>query len=320
MIRQLLAGAGAAGAFAALAALAGAAQAQDAFPSEPVKVVVPYSAGGGTDRWSRVMASAAIDHFGEPFRVQIREGAGATIGWRYMLDQEADGHTVLNAAMTPVITVLQEPNPPFTPEDIKMVGFYAFVNVHLMAKPDQPFSDFESLIEYAKENPGALTIGGNGVQLMAAANTLSQAGAEVTFVPYSGTSAAVADMLGGAIDAAVVTPTTAVSLIGEAVPVVNFGSEPNSEDIQNELGEVPWVGDLGYDGFAMPRWLGVHPDTPDERIQALAEDFESLLGDPSVLALVKRLGEEATWVGPEEAQAQYDRSVKSIRDAISLLE
>jgi len=317
MIRHLLAGACA---LTALGALANGVEAQDEFPSEPIKVVVPYSAGGGTDRWSRVMASAAIDHFGEPFRVQIREGAGATIGWRHMLDQEADGHTVLNAAMTPVITVLQEPNPPFTPEDIKMVGFYAFVNVHLMVRPDQPFSDFDGLIDYAEENPGALTIGGNGVQLMAAANTLSQAGVEVTFVPYSGTSAAVADMLGGAIDAAVVTPTTAISLIGEAVPVVNFGSEPNSQDITAELGEVPWVGDLGYEGFAMPRWLGVHPDTPDERVEELAKGFESLLGDPSVLALVERLGEEATWVGPEKAQAQYDRSVKSIRGAISLLE
>lgn len=307
-------------AIAALSALAITANAQDKFPSEPIRLVVPYSAGGGTDRWSRVMASSAIDHFGEPFRVQIREGAGATLGWRYMLDQEADGHTVLNAAMTPVITVLQEPNPPFTPEDIKMVGFYAFVNVHLMVKPDQPFSDFDGLIDYAKENPGSLTIGGNGVQLMAAANTLSQADVEATFVPYSGTSAAVADMLGGAIDAAVVTPTTAISLLGEAVPVVNFGSEPNSQDITAELGEVPWVGDLGYEGFAMPRWLGVHPDTPNERVSQLAESFEALLADPSVLALVERLGEEATWVGPEEAQAQYDRSVKSIRGAISLLE
>jgi tripartite-type tricarboxylate transporter receptor subunit TctC len=84
------------------------------YPASTVNTIVPFGAGGGTDRWARVMSSGAFDVFGHGMHVQNRGGAGGTIGWKHMMDQKADGHSVLLASPTPVMAALIEKTRPMT--------------------------------------------------------------------------------------------------------------------------------------------------------------------------------------------------------------
>jgi tripartite-type tricarboxylate transporter receptor subunit TctC len=293
--------------------------AADDFPSQAIQFIVPYSAGGGQDRWARVIATGGTDHLGQPINVEVRPGAGSTVGWAHLLSQPADGHTMIIGSLSPQLSVLSE-DLPVTHEDIKIVSIISDFNVMLMTLPDSDFADWDSMVAYAEANPGDLTVGGTVAQALAAAAVFDQAGIDATIVTYPGTAAAVTDMLGGHIDMAAVTPATTLQLGDQAVAVANLGARPTSDLVVGQVGEVPWVGDMGYDGLAQPRWIGVHPDTPDEIVERLDEGIRAILEDPSVASLINAMGEEVIYQPRAEAQATYDRAGETIRTYLPLLQ
>lgn len=300
--------------------LGGVALAADDYPSRSIQYIVPFNAGGGQDQWARVIASGGSAHLGQSINVEVRPGAGSTVGWAHLLSQPADGHTMMVGSLSPQISVLSE-EMPITHEDIAIVNIFSDFNVILMSPPGTDWDDWDSMVAYAEANPGALTIGGTSAQALAVAAVFDQAGLEANIIPYPGTAAAVTDMLGGHINMAAVTPASAVSLGDQAVSVANLGARPNSEALNAQLGgDVPWVGDMGYEGMMQPRWLGVHPDTPVEIIDKLDEGIRAILEDPSTLSLVRALGEEVIYQDRATAQAAYDRSGEVIRTYLPLLQ
>lgn len=310
-----------AAAMAAAAGVAGPLSANAAdFPSQTIKFVVPYSAGGGQDRWARMMSTTAIDHFGQALHVQSRPGAGGAVGWRYLLDQPADGHTIMIGSLSPMIAAMTEPNAPMGVDDIRMVAVVSDFNVHLLVRPDGKFDSWDKVKAYAEANPGQLTVGGTLAQCLSAANLFSQANLEVNIIPYPGTSAAVTDLLGGHIDSAVATPATVESVGDNAVSVLNLGARPDSETFVKNVGyTVPWLGDLGFKGISQPRWIGVHPDTPDDVVARLEAGFKSILEDKSTAQLISKVGEEIIFSGTAEAQATYSDLVGVIESNGDLL-
>ncbi len=91
------------------------------YPSKAIQFIVPYSAGGGQDQWARIVSSAASSHLGQSMNVEVRAGAGGTVGWKYLLSQPADGHTIMIGSLSPMIAVLSEPNAPMGLSDTTMV-------------------------------------------------------------------------------------------------------------------------------------------------------------------------------------------------------
>lgn len=298
--------------FVCAAAVPGMAAAQE-FPSKDLQWIVPYSAGGGMDNWSRVVAEGLAEELGQNVNVEVRAGAGGALGWTYLLDQPADGHTLMIGSASPMIAVMSEDSSPIKVTDVKIVSVLSDYNSQIMAQPGSDFDSWDKIKTYAEENPGKLTVGGTLSQSLAAASVMAQAGLEANFIPYPGTSAAVTDMLGGHINLAVVTPTTAVSLGDKAVPVLNVGPRANSEELTTELGvDVPWVGDMGYDGMAQPRWIGVHPDTPDEIVAKLDSALKAALENEQVAKRVEDMGEEIIY----DSTAEADKTFKSIEKTI----
>ncbi|WP_316980167.1 tripartite tricarboxylate transporter substrate binding protein [Shumkonia mesophila] len=296
------------------------AQAQDAkFPSKAVQFIVPYSAGGGQDQWARMIASAAQKYMGQPMNVEVRAGAGGTVGWRYLLDQPADGYTIMIGSISPMIAVLGEKKPPVPIDAVRMVNIVSDFNPQLLSAPGTEWDTWDKLVAYAKQNPNRLTVGGTLAQALAAAAVFDQAGIKANFIPYSGTSQAVTDMLGKHISLSVVTPTTAVSLGDKAKAVLNVGDLPNGQALKAALGNVPWAGDLGYKGVAQPRWIGVHPKTPDDIVAKLDAGIKATLGDSVVVNFVTKSGEEVIYSDHRKAQATYDAMVASIRKLLPLL-
>ena len=167
------------------------------FPSKPINWIVPFSPGGGADRWSRVLSSVALDVVDQPLRIRNVPGASGTRGWARMLDEPADGHTILIASPTPVIELMTARDPAIKPDQVKIVCFISAFNAVLAARPHKPWSTWFDLIAFAKDHPGKLKMGMTYSDLVGAALALRGAGVEAELIPYSSTSTAVTDMLGG---------------------------------------------------------------------------------------------------------------------------
>ena len=289
---------------AAAAMLPGAVRADDGYPARTVEWVVPFGPGGGSDRWARIMSSAAIDAFGQPWHVRNRGGEEGRLGWRYMLSRPSNGYTVLQGSMTPAIAALRDPDSGFSPEDVKIAAFISSIKTHLVALPESGFDSWDALTARA---PSAAPprIGGTPAVLLAAATGLDRLGVSATLHTYSGTGEAVEALMAGQVDMAAVSTSTVFSLAGRASPVINVGARDNTPAIKEKIGNVPWIGALGAVGIGVPRWVGVHPDTPDEVVERISEGVGKVLADKSVVKLMAKLGEEIHFLPQDAAAAAY---------------
>ena len=304
---------------AATAMTLGAGTAAAEYPERTITWVIPFGAGGGSDRLARMFAAEAEGHFGVSLNVENHPGAGAVAGWQHVLDQPADGYTVFNATPTPVITLLSEEDSPVDPGDISILGYLAAFASVLVVREDQ-FPDWDSFVAALQEGP--ITIGGTNALLLGAANVLSQAGVEAIYVPYASTGESVTDFLGGHIDVAAVTESTAMTIVPEnGIALMNTSSLPLTPDVDEALGgDIPMARDMGYRGLAFPRWVGMHPDTPEEVKARFAEMFESAATDPDIQAVFEAAGEPIIFLNREDAVADYADMVEAMRNAITLLE
>lgn len=305
---------GAASLFGLLPSLAHASP----FPTKPINWIVPFSPGGGADRWSRVMSSVALDVIDQPLRIHNLPGASGTKGWEHMLLQPADGHTVLIASPTPVIELMTAKAPTIDPENVKIVCFISAFNAILVGRPNRPWSTWSGLVNYARAHPGKLRLGMTYSDLVGAALALRGASVEAELIPYASTSTAITDMLGGKIDVTSGTPSTVLPLFPDQVAtLLNATKMPLPKDIDKQLGHPPHAVDLGYPAINYPRWIGVHPDTPDTIVAELSQKVGDMLSQRSLKTLMGRLGEEITFAPHGEAQAQYIELINGVREAIS---
>ncbi len=287
------------------------------YPEKTITYVVPFGAGGGTDRWARILSSAAIDHFGQAWHVVNLPGASAVVGWKHVLGQPADGYTILQGSSTPMLALIMEEKPALNPDEIKIVAFVSSFRSVLLSQPGKPWSTWEGLKAYAKKNPGKLTVGGTLSLSMGQAFVFQQAGIKATYVPYPSTSKAVADFIGGHIDTAAVTTSTAIPLIPKrAIPVINTSEIPIKH---KAFKGVPSATDLGYEGMSFPRWVGVHPNTPDEIADVISAKLTSLVKDKSVTKLIDKVGEEIIFLPRAQAVKEYDKVIARMKKAAPLL-
>ncbi len=300
---------------ALVAALPGLAGAEDAYPSRKVNWVVPFGPGGGSDRWARVMSSAAIDAFGQTWHVRNRGGEDGRHGWRYMLDQPPDGYTALQGSMTPAIAAMRDAGSKPRPEDVKIVAFISSIKTHLVAVADSGFDNWDKLAAHPPSG-AAPRIGGTSSVLLAAAIGLDRLGVRATLHTYSSTGEAVAALLAGQVDMAAVSTSTVFSLAGRARAVVNLGARDNTPAIKDKIGNVPWIGELGAVGVGVPRWVGVHPDTPDEVADRISEGIGKVLADKSVIKLMAMLGEEIHYLPRDAAAAAYRELLEQTRELL----
>lgn len=302
-----------------LIGLVGPEKASGKYPEKMVTYVVPFKAGGGTDRLARILSTAAIDDFGQPWHVVNIPGASGIVGWKEILKKPADGYTLMQSSSTPVIALLMEEKPPLKPFDIKIVCYVAGFRSILVSKPGTEWSTWEKFKAYAKKNPGKLSLAGTMSLLMGQAFMMEQAGIKVNFVPYPSTGDARADFLGGHVDLVATTSSTAVDMGPKnAVAVVNTSDVPLPKKLKQFAG-VPSAKDLGYQGMFFPRWVGVHPDVPDAIADIISERMGRVVQNKSVKKLCAKLGEELRFVPRAEAQAAYKAMVEALKKSVSIL-
>lgn len=290
-----------------------------AYPEKMITYICPFAPGGGTDRSARILSTVAIDHFGQPWHVVNIPGASAIVGWKELLKRPADGYTIMQSSSTPVIALLKEEKPPLSPSDIKIACYIAGFRSIVVSKPGTEWSTWEKFKAYATKNPGKLTVAGTESLVVGAAAMFDQAGVKVNFVPYPSTGDAVTDFLGGHVDSLATTASSAETIVPEkAVVVVNTSDVPVSKKIKG-FENVPTAKDLGYKGLFFPRWIGVHPDTPDAIADTISEKMEKVVNDKIVQGLFKKVGEETVFLPRAEATEAYKDMVEAMKKTLKLL-
>ena len=188
------------GATAAVALAAGSARAQ-AYPSKPVRLIVPYSAGGGADTTARLIAPKLQEALGQTVVVENKPGAGGMIGDEIVAKAAPDGHTLLIGAFAHAVNPSLFPKMPFrTPEDFALVSLLVTVPELMVITPSHPAKTVAELVALAKAQPGKLSYAssGNGsAQHLAAELFKMRTGTDIQHVPYKGGALAVADVAAG---------------------------------------------------------------------------------------------------------------------------
>jgi len=300
--KQFLAfGAGLAG---GLLFAAAPARAQQRYPEKPVRIVVPYVAGGNLDVMTRLFAQLMADELGQPFVVDNRPGANGNTGTDQVVRSAPDGYTLaMVSAGTLTINPALYKTMPFDPEkDLVPVSIAATGPMVLQVTNSLPVNSVPELVAYAKANPGKLNFGsgGNGTLAHLSIEMLKvRTGIDIVHVPYKGTSLATADVMAGHIHGMFDTLSTAAPLIQEhKLRGLAVTSARRSQAMPN----LPTIGEVGVRDYVAETWAGLvaPPGTPREVVARLQTAIAKIAARPEVQQKLLAVGSEAVGNTPEQ--------------------
>lgn len=259
-----------------------AAEAQD-FPTQPVRLIVPFAAGGPADTIARLIGRVMGQRLGQPVVVDSRSGAGGVVGVEAAARSRPDGHSIVLAS-TGALVILPHlmPRMPYDPlRDLAPIGQVLAVPQVMVVGKALPVTTLGDFLAEARRRPRQLTYGsaGNGSTLQMAAELLRlRAGIELTHVPYRGAAPAVTDLLAGQIDMMMGDiPVLLPHIRSNAVTALGVTARERSA----ALPEVPTVAEAGVPGVESDTWYGLlaPAGTPPERIAALHRSLLAALAD-----------------------------------------
>jgi tripartite-type tricarboxylate transporter receptor subunit TctC len=267
-------------------AVASPAQAQGDYPSKPIRFIVPFPPGGGTDIVSRLVAGKLTDTLGWRIVLDNRAGAGGSVGMEAAANSAPDGYTLVmgqtsNLAVNPSLYSKL----PYSPmRDFAPVSLVSVIPITIMVMAKAPYRSIADLVKAAKAKPGQLTYAstGNGTIGHLSGELLQrQAGVKFIHVPYKGGSQAFPDLLGGRLDVFFASLETAIPQVKagtiRAIAVTSAQRAP-------VLPDVPTVAESGYKGFEANTWTGVlvAARTPQPIIERLNKEIARVLDLPDM--------------------------------------
>jgi tripartite-type tricarboxylate transporter receptor subunit TctC len=293
-----------------LAALCGASAAQG-WPAKPVRVVVPYSAGGGADTVSRILFAKVGEDLGQQFVIENRAGGGATIGPAIVAKAPADGYTVLYHGTAHSINPALVPNLPYdTQKDFIPVFLAAQVPNLLVVYPPVPEKTVAEVIAAAKSGPGLdFASSGNGsVQHLALELFRVMTGGKISHVPYKGGGPALNDLMGGHIKYFFSNASSSTPFVksGQIRAIAHTGRGRLAS-----FPELPPVSDT-VPGFEAYEWNGVFvpAGTPADVVNRLNAALNAALRSPKIMERLASLSVEAHPNTPVEFGAFFQSEVK----------
>jgi tripartite-type tricarboxylate transporter receptor subunit TctC len=289
--------------FAAIAVSAGrAALAQD-YPTRPVRIIVPFAAGGPADIYARFLAQRLQEALGQPFVVDDRPGAGSVIGTDAAAKSAPDGYTLLLMSNTQTVNESLMPNKPYALlRDFVPVAPINYSDLVLVVNPAVPAATLAELIALAKAKPGKLNYASSGPGTpyhMAGELFKALAGVDLVHVPYKGSSQARTDVLGGQVDMMfdAVTTMSEFARSGRVRALATTGKARSAV-----LPSVPTMAEAGVPGYEAVIWLGlVAPKgTPPDVVRRLNAAVGKIVATPEVRGEWARQGATAMTMTPDE--------------------
>ena len=290
--------------FAAALALAPLANAQEGFPSKPIRVVVPYPAGGTADTLPRLLGPRLTALLGQPLVIENRPGASANLGAEIVAKADPDGYTLLVAAPHLFTTNAVLYKLAFDPAALTPVTIIAAYPNNLLAHPRVPFATVKDLIAYARAHPGQLNYAsqGNSTSTHLTGELLKlMAGIDMVHVPYKGSAPALTDLIGGQVDVMFDNLIATMQYIKSGrLRVLGVGS-PKRLPV---LPSVPAIAET-LPGFASETWMAIAapPKTPPAIAEKLAAAVAEALKSPDIARQLADLNAEPVGGTPAQMAA-----------------
>lgn len=287
-----------------LALVAAPAQAQPAYPSKPVRLIVPYSSGGPSDVLARAIGQRLGESLGQPVVIENRTGAGGNIGTEQVAKAAPDGHTlILGTVGTHAINSSLYSSLPFdVARDFAPVALVASATIVMVSTPAVPAATLKEFVSFAKSKPAQLSFASPGSGTphhMAAELFKTMAGVEMTHIPYKGAAPAITDLLGGQV------PVGFVSLPA-ALPHVKAGKlravGVTAAKRSAVAPEVPTIAEAGLPGYEVDNWYAVFAPvgTSKDIVNRLNAEIVKLMQAPEVRERLNSQGFEILQSTPEQ--------------------
>ncbi|MEQ9556772.1 MAG: tripartite tricarboxylate transporter substrate binding protein, partial [Rhodospirillales bacterium] len=205
---------------AALALAAGigmtaqSAPAQAEYPEKPISYIIPFGPGGESDITARMQQPFFKDKFGQDLVISYKPGAGGAVGWAGLNSLKGDGYTMMGVNLPHIVLQPQQKDVGYKTDDITMLYWFHYTPDAIVVTDDSPFKTLQDLIAFAKENPGKLIFSGSGkgtAPHLAQVRFDKLAGVKSTYVPFKGTGASVAALMGKQVTAAMAFTTVAAN-------------------------------------------------------------------------------------------------------------
>ena len=274
-----------------LALAAGGPALADDYPTHPIRLIVPFAAGGAADSVARIVGKGVGDALGQTVVVEDRGGGGGIIGTEIVRNSDADGYTLLLGQSGPIsINPGIYPKLPYDPEKdfapISMTTAYPYV---LVVNPSLGVKTVAEFVALAKSKPGQLNYGTAG---LGASNHLltelfdGKAGIKMTHIPYRGTSLAVADLISGQVQVVFADPVSALAQVRAGTLVALAVTSKERSPVAPDL---PTIAESGYPGFDAIAWHGIlaPAGTPPAIIDRLHAEIVKALKDPETIKLIE---------------------------------
>jgi tripartite-type tricarboxylate transporter receptor subunit TctC len=288
---------------AMMALSAGTTAAQDHYPSKPVKIIVPFAAGGPADVYARVVAQRLQESLKQTFIIDNRPGGGSIIGTDAVAKSPADGYTLLMMSNTHTVNESLFTTKPFNlMRDFVPVAPINYSDLVLVTRPGLGVNNVSELVKQAKAKPDAFTYASSGPGTpyhMAGELFKSMAGVKMLHVPYKGSSGARTDVLGGQVD-----------MMFDAVPTMTEFIRQGKVKALGTTGkirsaimpDVPTVAEAGVPGYEAVIWLGIMApkNTPPAIVNRLNAEITKIASDPETVQSWAKKGATAMKMSPAE--------------------
>jgi tripartite-type tricarboxylate transporter receptor subunit TctC len=278
------------------------------WPAGPVKVIVPYAAGGGVDPVARLVSQKLAEIWRQPVVVENKAGGSGTIGANFVAKAPADGLTILMSATAEVVInqhFMQKMS--YNPDtDLKPVTLLVKLPFVLVTNPSKPYNNAGELIAYAKSKPDTITYASSGPgtpQHLAAVMLEDQANIKLVHIPYKGVAPSVSDLLAGHVDIGFAgLPTALPHIRSGALKALGLSSKSPSPAAPNVP---PLAKTVQLENFDLTQWFGVYvpSGTPNLIAQKIQEDITAVLKMPEVKESLEKQGAQPGNMNIAEFQA-----------------
>jgi tripartite-type tricarboxylate transporter receptor subunit TctC len=306
---------------AALLTTVAAPAAAQSYPSRPVRIVVPYPAGGAVDVMLRVVAPKMSERLGQPIIIDNRPGANANLGPDHVARARPDGYTLLASATYLLVNPLLEEGLSWRPDDLQPIARLTATPNLFVVSAASPFRTLSDLVAQARAHPG-MPVGMSGPgapQSMALELLRKRAGLDFNLIPYRGAPPVMSDLLNGTVRMSVLPLGATMAMIQEGqLRALAVADETRSPLIP----DVPSMAETSYPDIIVVSWYGLHAPTgaPPEVIQAIARAAQAATEDQEVRDSAAKAGGEVSFLDTAgfaaflaEDRRRWERTVAALK-------
>lgn len=289
------------------------------YPNKPIKLIVAYAPGGGTDSLARKTGQVLSQRTAQSVLVENRPGGSTVVAAQALASAAPDGYTLaIFDPSTVAMNLALFKRLPYDPTKFEPVTTLVSMPIGLMVRPDFPATNIAQFVAYAKERPGmsfASSGAGNSIHLAMEAFRIRAGLSSMTHVPYKGASPALQDLLGGQVPVAMLDIASAIQYVNTGkLRVLGVASKERTELLPN----TPTIAESGFPGFEGNSWLGVFaPEgTPPDIVAKLNSEFRTIMATPEISSWVKSMTYELFTSTPQAFSDLVRNDVRRYGDTI----